>query len=335
MLLLAFVLSIQGQQPQLAAAGDTVGVTFGSGRTVFFASSRDGGRSFSTPVHVAETDGPLALGRHRGPRIAFSGSTIAISAIVGGSQHGNLVAWHSRDGGRTWSSAVRINDAPASAREGLHAMTGRGGQLYAAWLDLRAKGTKLYGAWSSDGGASWSRNALVYESPGGTICECCHPSLAIGEDGSIHAMWRNARDGNRDLYAASSRDGGRSWSEARKLGNGTWTLNACPMDGGGLALDQAGKPVTVWRRGKQVFEGQPGTPETPLGEGKDPALAMTGHGAFVAWTGASGLMARTPTQPEPVVLDPSGAYAHLVALGDGSVLAAWESGGNLSFEILK
>jgi hypothetical protein len=342
MLLLAFVLSarlssanpdIQYQQPQLAATGDTVGVAFGAGKSVYVAISRDGGQSFSAPFSLP---GPelLALGRHRGPRIAMIESAVAVSAITSGA--GDLMAWHSKDGGRTWSAGVRINDVEGSAREGLHAMTaGGGGQFYAVWLDLRGEGTRLYGASSSDGGATWSKNVLVYESAGGTICECCHPSVAIDSGGEIHAMWRNALGGNRDMYLARSRDGGLTWSGAQKLGNRTWTLNACPMDGGGLALDPEGRAVTVWRREKAIYETRPGTPERQIGEGKDPAVVVTGRGVFVAWKGPAGILTRTPSNMEPVILDPSGAYVQLVARRDGSALAAWECGGNISFAILK
>jgi hypothetical protein len=57
--------------------------------------------------------------------------------------------------------------------------TGGNGLIFTTWLDLRAQGTRLYGSTSTDGGATWSPNALVYESPSGSVCECCHPSAAV------------------------------------------------------------------------------------------------------------------------------------------------------------
>ena len=50
-------------------------------------------------------------------------------------------------------------------------------------------------------------------------------------------MFRNNVNGSRDEYLVESRDGGRSFAAARKLGSGTWPLNGCPMDGGGLAIE--------------------------------------------------------------------------------------------------
>src|SRR5688572_2680802 len=164
------------RQPQLASAHGLVAMTFGSGSTIYFASSRDGGRTFGKPSKVGET-AALALGRHRGPRVAVVKDAIVISAIAGEKiatgphahglpQSGDLAAWRSTDRGKTWTRFGVINDVPGSAREGLHAMVSRpDGTLFAAWLDLRDKGTQLYGARSTDGGLTWSKNVLVYSSP--------------------------------------------------------------------------------------------------------------------------------------------------------------------------
>ena len=155
--------NVDFRQPQMAVRQDLVAVTFGGGNAVYYAGSHDAGLTFSKPVRVWDK-GKLALGRHRGPRIAVLPSVIVISAIVGekgGGADGDLFAWQSTDGGKSWTAPVTINDAPGAAREGLHAMTARDNTVFAAWLDLRSKGTRLYGASSADGGATWSRNVLI------------------------------------------------------------------------------------------------------------------------------------------------------------------------------
>ena len=179
------------RQPQLAAAGGTVALVFGSGETIWLARSLDNGRNFVAPSKVAQLP-KMLLGRHRGPRVALSGDTIVVSAIA--SEPGDLMAWRSTDRGRTWSAPIAINDTPKAAREGLHAMVSDAeGHMAAAWLDDRdGKGKRLYGAFSNDAGRSWSRNVLLYESPDGTICQCCDPSLAVIGNGEFAVMWRNA-----------------------------------------------------------------------------------------------------------------------------------------------
>ena len=91
----------------------------------------------------------MPLTRHRGPRIALAGRAIVIAAVVGktaeGGGHGHglpsdgdLIAWRSTDGGRSWSKGVVINDVPGAPTEGLHSLAGDAkGVLFAAWLDKR------------------------------------------------------------------------------------------------------------------------------------------------------------------------------------------------------
>jgi BNR repeat-like domain len=324
---------IEYRQPQLAATSDLVAVTFGAGKSIYFAASRDQGQTFSTPVKVAEAP-MLALGRHRGPRIAITPSAIVISAAVGtkmppGSD-GELKAWRSTDGGKTWSGGLSINDEHASAREGLHSMAAGGnGLLFATWLDLRGKGTRLYGASSKDGGATWSKNVAVYESPSGTICQCCHPTAIVDSKGEIHVMWRNALEGNRDMYVAHSRDGGASFSAARKMGEASWKLDACPMDGGGLAMDPHGKLISIWRRENDVYMAQEGSSERKIETGKDAAIAAGPHGVYAVWTSAGAVHAQAPGSPQPIVLAEQGAFPQVIAVPGGPVLAAWEDKGQI------
>jgi hypothetical protein len=289
-------------------------------------------------VKVAEVP-VLPLSRHRGPRIVISNQAIIVSAVasntVAAGTHahglpsdGDLLAWRSTDGGKTWSQALRINDVPAAAREGLHTLAaGTQGNLFAAWLDLRQEGTRLYGAWSKDAGATWGANVLLYESPDGTICQCCHPFAAFAEGGALEVMWRNAVGGARDLYLLRAEQGGPLFSKPQKLGHGTWVLNACPMDGGGLA-HAGGKTITAWRRDKEIFLAEPGQPEKSIGEGKDVAIAASQGRIYALWLEGTQLVAWIDGRTE--VLAEKGALPAVTALPAGGVLAAWEEDGGIS-----
>jgi BNR repeat-like domain len=318
------------KQPQVAISGDQAAITWGMGNAVLFAKSTDGGRTFGAPVTVSEA-GVISLGMHRGPRIAMTPSSIVITSIYGDKgkgADGDLLAFRSSDGGRTWSKGVRVNDQPAAAREGLHAMAVDGNFLYAVWLDDRNGGKSLYGAASTDGGATWSANREIYRSPEGHICECCHPSVVVGGGGKqIYAMFRNWLGGSRDFYLAESKDGGRGFT-TRKLGEGTWPLNACPMDGGGLILDDHG-PLSVWRRESTVFLDRPGSKEIEIGPGKNAAIA--GH--IVVWSAPDGLRLKRGTA-ESTVLDPSGAYPAAASDGHNSVVV-WEANGRIAVRALE
>jgi hypothetical protein len=322
------------RQPQLAMEGATAVVTYGAGNDVFAAVSKDGGRSFGAPARVG-TAGVLSLGRHRGPRVAISGGTMIVAAVAGEKgkgQDGELFAWRSVDGGKTWGKAARISDVPGAAREGLHALAaGPTGTFFATWLDLRKKSTRLMGTVTRDGGATWSANFLVYESPESSICECCHPSAAIGADGTIQVMFRNWLGGARDMWLATSRDVGRSFT-ARKLGEGSWMLNACPMDGGGLGVKRNGDVVTSWRREHKIYWTDGTAFQSPDWTGKDSSLALDASGKpVIAWTEGMRVMVYDGAVSE---LAAHGGYAAVAASTSG-VLVAWESGNGISVQRLR
>ncbi len=225
-------------QPQVAVgAKGEIHVVFGQkDGAIFHTLSTDEARTFRAPVKIGALP-KLALGMHRGPRIAIAGERVVVTAVS--HEGGDLLAWASTDRGVSWTGPATLNTAPKSAREGLHAMAASGERVAVAWLDLRNSGTELWGALSKNGGASWEPDARIYQSPDGSICQCCAPSLAFGPRGELAAMWRNALGGARDLYAALSSDGGQTFAPAVKLGTGTWKLNACPMDGGGVTFLRA------------------------------------------------------------------------------------------------
>lgn len=52
------------------------------------------------------------------------------------------------------------------------AFSADGNNAFAVWLDIRndnGKGQRIFGAQSSDGGVTWSKNILVYASPDNTV----------------------------------------------------------------------------------------------------------------------------------------------------------------------
>jgi hypothetical protein len=260
---------------------------------------------------------------------AVTGNTLATGPHAHGlPSDGELFAWRSTDQGKTWSKPLRVNDVPSAAREGLHTLASDGeGNLFAAWLDLRQEGTRLFGSWSKDSGATWSKNVQLYESPDGTICQCCHPFAAFDENGELEVMWRNNVSGARDLYLLRSTNDRQSFGKPEKLGEGAWMINACPMDGGGIAHAN-GKTITAWRREQQIFLAEPGNPETSIGEGKDVAIASSQGRVYALWLEGSRLVSWIDGKTE-VLAEKAGLPA-LTALPAGGVLAAWEENGGIS-----
>ena len=321
------------QQPQIAVGQDgVIHVVYGIDDKVFYHRSTDGGKQFSEAKELAFANA-MSLGMRRGPRIAVTKDAICISAI-GGKQgkgrDGDLLALRSSDEGKTWEGSTQVNDVDGSAREGLHAMAaGPKGEICCVWLDLRNRSTEIIASISRDGGASWGKNTLVYKSPSGSVCECCHPSVAFAEDGEIYVQWRNSLGGNRDMFLATSTDGGKTFEKAKKLGDGTWHLDACPMDGGAISISGK-KAWSIWRREGQVYyaAGSEGK-EKLLGSGEQPWLAATKDGAYIVWLKKRGedALLLAPGKRSPAVLAHH-AFDPVIATGpsgDSLIVAAWET----------
>lgn len=330
------------QQPQVAVdAEGSIHVVYGIGDFARYCRSDDGGKSFGKPVDLPSAH-VMSLGMRRGPRIVVSDKSICVT-VIGGKhgkgRDGDLWAVRSVDGGKTWTGPVQVNDTADSAREGLHAMCiGSKGEMCCVWLDLRNGNTEVMASISTDGGGTWGKNVLVYKSPDGSVCECCHPSVAIDSRGRIHAQWRNAVSGARDIYVATSTDGGKTFGQASKLGTGSWPLDVCPMDGGAIAVVAGDKLASCWRRDKMVFLSLDGEREERLlGVGEQPWIAATDAGPFVVWLKKRGDIAylHKPGSELPIELASHAADPVIAAgpNGRGPVVAVWETRDGKNYSI--
>jgi hypothetical protein len=313
-----------GAQPRLAAAGgQRVVLAFGRGTEVLLARSEDGGASFGPATRLAEVP-KLMLGMRRGPRVIARGDAVTVTVIA----H-ELLSFHSADGGRTWSAPVTLNTVPKSAREGLHDLaSGPDGQAFVTWLDLRNSRMEVWGASSPDTGRTWGPNRLVYRSPEHAICECCHPSAAFDADGNLAVMWRNSLGGARDLWLTVRPAGAAEFTPARKLGQGTWNLKACPMDGGNLLPQGGGTFASVWQRDGQVFFCPASGPELTLGPGKQPIATLHAGRPLVIWQQGTNLVtARPGSNPATARHATDARHAVLLTLaGEQGTVLAYEHG---------
>jgi hypothetical protein len=321
-------------QPDLAVdEGGTVHAVFGASKgRVFVASLKPGDGAFSEPFLVVQA-GDMALGNRRGPRIAAAGKALVVTFVV--RPKGDLVAYRSSDRGKTWKGPLRLNPADGSSGEGLHAMAATpSGEVFVAWLDAGEAGDKrkkdLYFARSTNEGKTFSRAKPLYRSPSGSICPCCHPSLASGSDGSVVAQWRNDLDGGRDMFVAAFDPKEGTFPNPLQLDVESWKIQTCPMDGGGIAVGSDGKPRSVWRRNTLLLAKQGEAAESRLGQGKDPSVASGPSGTLALWVSGDRISGKNLDKegeavrlPEPPAGAMQGSPA-VVALPKGGFLAAWE-----------
>jgi hypothetical protein len=230
----------------------------------------------------------------------------------------------SRDGGRTFTPPVKVNDAPRLAAHGMHSLTvAEDGRVHIAWLDERghvpppahadAKGKtsghheepnrQVYTAYSADGGRTFSPNRLVARD----ACPCCKTSLAAAKGGRVYVSWRQVLAGDfRHIAVSASADGGQTFAAPVVVSDDRWMLNGCPVSGASLAVGDdgalavawytagaAGAPGIYWsqsRDGGQTFAAR-----RAVAQGKaqgTPTLLVEDDGAYVVWESREGGTAR-------------------------------------------
>jgi hypothetical protein len=312
------VIIAHGQMPNIVIDNrEKINLVYGLGDSIMYSYSSDKGKTFASPVLISELPG-LAASHTRGPQIAFTKNGLLVTACI---NSGNIFSYKTDASGK-WYQTSRVNDVDTVAKENLMALSADGNNAFAVWLDLRDKHNKIYGAGSTDGGKTWSRNKLVYASPDATVCECCKPSVVV-KGNSVYVMFRNWLKGNRDLYLIQSTNNGNTFGKAEKLGNGSWALNGCPMDGGSLAIGKKGNLQTVWNRKGTIYACEPGKNETELGKGRSCTLETVNGKNIYAWVENGEVVVLKPGGKE--VLG-KGQLPLIKAVDNDHVLCVWENG---------
>lgn len=306
----------KGQVPSVAKdRSNIIHVVYGSGDSIMYVMSKDG-KSFTTPSLVSVLPGLFSFAM-RGPQVAVSSRGLIITACT---KEGNIYAYTRL--AKDWTRPVMLNQQAGSAKEGLMALSADRNIVFATWLSVNIpKGQKLMGIRSADGGRTWSKNLLVYASPDQSVCECCKPSTVVKQD-KVYVMFRNWLNGNRDLYITTSFNGGHTFKSASKLGQGSWKLSGCPMDGGGLAVNQTGDVRTVWRREATIYSASPGETEKSLGEGRNCTLEIINGNSIYAWTQNGEMIIALPGGIKKNI--GKGSLPQLKAVNDNLLFCVWE-----------
>src|SRR5688500_10338560 len=138
-----------------------------------------------------------------------------------------VTLWHrqSRDGGKSWSGASRVDaklPRPRRPHRGDDAQIASDGRhVMAAWSTPGNGwlGTgRLITAYSGDGGKTWQRGA----SPAGDERNDGQSYADLGaRDGRFHLAWLDSRGGAQGVRYATSADGGSSWERNTALQPGS------------------------------------------------------------------------------------------------------------------
>ena len=240
--------------PAFASDG-TLWLAWMAGGQISVASSKDGGRSLSTPVQVTKDKLNLDWGPDARPKIVVEkngGIALAFSIFRDKAFNGQVLATRSTDGGRSFAEPRPItanNESQRFEALGLDA----DGSVFAAWIDKRNRapaqqegkkyeGAALFFASSKDGGAAYAEARLASDN----TCECCRLGLAFAGPGRPVVVFRNIFEGGVRDHAVMTFADPATPGEVRRVSNDDWQISACPHHGPSLSISAAGTYHVTW-----------------------------------------------------------------------------------------
>jgi hypothetical protein len=242
----------------------TLWLAWMAGGQVSVASSKDGGRSFSTPVQVTKEHLNLDWGPDARPKIVVDRNgniALAFAIFRDKAFNGQVLTTRSSDGGQSFAALRPITSSNESQRFealGLDA----DGSVFAAWLDKRnrvpaqARGQKydgagLFFASSTDGGATYSESRLAQDN----TCECCRLGLAFAGPGRPVVVFRNIFAGGIRDHAIVTFSDSATPGEVHRVSRDDWQIAACPHHGPSLSISAAGTYHVAWYTSGKVRKG--------------------------------------------------------------------------------
>ncbi len=201
-------------------------------RTLFLSVSRDGGKSFESPVKVNDDIAPASHGMH---------------SLAVGNDNSIYLAWLDERNVKTPEKAANIEaEQPADGEFRFikaHHTPEKEAASTPVTKEEKEPNSEVFFAVSKDGGRSFSANKKL----AGDVCPCCKTNLAVDSKGRVFASWRQVLPGDfRHIAVASSENGGADFSPPTVVSDDRWQLNACPVSGAPMAFDSADNLQIFW-----------------------------------------------------------------------------------------
>ncbi len=223
-------------KPWIATSGDgeDAYITFNgpgdSPGAPYTVSSDDAGETWSDPVDGVQTNELYWFAG--GLTVTPEGTVIGSHDVYEQDYKGRtfLRVLRSEDGGRTWdevgigtSEEVRRCPKGKGCEIGflgpqISVASDAAGRVYAIWNQANLEGgtTRVYVRWSDDEGETWSPAQRVSSSDEDRV-DSEFPMIAATGDGDVRVAWMDNRTGRWNTWYRRSTDGGRTWSDDRRL----------------------------------------------------------------------------------------------------------------------
>jgi len=116
-----------------------------------------------------------------------------------------------------WEPDVRLtyNDSASyTSINNAWCVAATGDTVHVVWRDNRDGNEEIYTKRSPDGGSTWGADTRLTNDSADSF----YPSVAASGS-NVHVVWFDLRDGNEEIYAKRSPDGGLSWGADTRLTN--------------------------------------------------------------------------------------------------------------------
>ncbi|WP_215317534.1 sialidase family protein [Polynucleobacter sp. MWH-UH2A] len=225
-----------------------------AGGQVSVAQSADRGKTFASPVVVAQHGGSLDSGTDARPQIVANSKGkvfLAYAFFKDSNWNAQINTSISNDGGKTFSAPKSLVNNSASQRFP-SVLIQPDNTIFVAWIDKRlvadAKkagqqrlGGSIAYSFSGDGGAIFSPERIANEAS----CECCRIGASGDPKGGIEIVYRAIFAGGiRDHASQIITSSGPG--QIRRVSNDGWKTDACPHHGPTIAISQSGKIHVAW-----------------------------------------------------------------------------------------
>ena len=166
------------------------------GGEAFFARSADGGRSFSTPLNLSNSE--AGDGKGRLTRERWHNGSLDLARAPDGTLHavwteyeGALWASRSTDGGRSFSAPLRVGGSDAAPARAPDLAIGGDGTVHLVWTVGEDPHADLRIAVSRDGGGSFGEPRMLLASNNHADA----PKIAVAREGGLHLVYAEGAEG--------------------------------------------------------------------------------------------------------------------------------------------
>ena len=219
------------------------------GGDIFFARSRDGGKTFDAPLNISSSVGEDGKGRIN--RDVWHNGSLDLAIAADGTLYSawteyDGALWFSRstDRGATFSKPVQIGGDNAKPARAPALAAGRGGSVHVAWTVGEDESADIRMAASADGGRTFGEPRVVAQTPGYSDA----PKIAVDANGTLHMVHAESARGPFDRYHVRytrSHDGGRTFEAAREISKPA-PVHSTSATFPALSLDESGNVYVLW-----------------------------------------------------------------------------------------